>query len=234
MALSNNITGDFSHSCHICSMKSPMFNLLSKEELDLVTRTKKRVLFKAGEIIVKQGAPLSHVISFTSGLAKVYIEDSGNRNLLLHFVKPTQFLGSPGIYAGSIHYFSVAAIENSSVCFIEINVFKKIIRENCDFANAFMEDVSQKGIFNYKRFISLTHKNMPGRIADGLIYLMQEISTSTSIKISRQDLADFTGMSKDSVVRTLKELSTDNILKINTDTIEILNLEKLQRISEKG
>jgi len=211
-----------------------MFNFLTKEELDLVTKTKKRVLFKAGEIIVKQGAPLSHVISFTSGLAKVYIEGSGNRNLLLHFVKPTQFLGSPGIYTDSVHYFTVSAVENSSVCFIDIDVFKKIIRENCDFANAFLQDVSQKGIFNYKRFISLTHKNMPGRIADGLIYMYDEIFNSPTIKITRQDLADFTGMSKDSVVRTLKELSSDDIIEINDEGINILNIEKLHQISELG
>ena len=222
-------------NCNFCSMKSPMFELLRKEELDLITETKKRVLFKAGETIVKQGAPLSHVLSFTSGLAKVYIEGSGNKNLILQFVKPTQFLGSPGIYVENIHYFSVAAVKDSSVCFIEIEVFKKIIRENCDFAEAFMKDVSVNGIFNYDRFISLTHKNMPGRIADGLLYLKDNIFTKErEIFISRQDLAEFTGMSKDSVIRTLKELAGDGILEINNGTISITNLNKLIKISELG
>lgn len=222
-------------NCNFCSMKSPMFELLRKEELDLITETKKRVLFKAGETIVKQGAPLSHVLSFTSGLAKVYIEGSGNKNLILQFVKPTQFLGSPGIYVDNIHYFSVAAVKDSSVCFIEIEVFKKIIRENCDFAEAFMKDVSVNGIFNYDRFISLTHKNMPGRIADGLLYLKDNIFTKErEIFISRQDLAEFTGMSKDSVIRTLKELAGDGILEINNGTISITNLDKLIKISELG
>lgn len=222
-------------NCNFCSMKSPMFELLSKQELDLITETKKRVLFRPGETIVKQGAPLSHVISFTSGLAKVYIEGSNNRNLILQFVKPTQFLGSPGIYVDSIHHFSVAAVNDASVCFIEIGVFKQIIRQNCDFAEAFMKDVSVNGIFNYDRFISLTHKNMPGRIADGLIYLKNNIfEKEEPISISRQDLADFTGMSKDSVIRTLKDLSSDGILEINSHDIRILNPEKLHKISDLG
>ena len=220
-------------NCNFCSMKSPMFELLTREELDLITTTKKRVLFKSGETIVKQGAPLSHVLSFTSGLAKVYIEGSGNRNLILQFVKPTQFLGSPGIYVDSIHYFSVVAVRDSSVCFIAIDVFKKIIRENSDFAEAFMKDVSSNGIFNYERFISLTHKNMPGRIADGLIYLSENIFNSDGvIKISRQDLAEFTGMSKDSVIRTLKELANDGILDNGPDGIKIVNMSRLSKISE--
>lgn len=222
-------------NCNFCSMKSPMFELLSKEELDLITETKKRVLFHAGETIVKQGAPLSHVISFTTGLAKVYIEGAGNRNLILQFVKPTQFLGSPGIYVDSIHYFSVAAVKDSSVCFIEIEVFKKIIRENCDFAEAFMKDVSVNGIFNYERFISLTHKNMPGRIADGLIYLQSNIfDNKEEISISRQDLAEFTGMSKDSVIRTLKDLTNDSIIDTSGNSIRIINPSKLHKISDLG
>ena len=220
-------------NCNFCSMKSPMFELLTRDELDLITETKKRVLFKSGETIVKQGAPLSHVISFTSGLAKVYIEGSGNRNLILQFVKPTQFLGSPGIYVDSIHYFSVVAVRDSSVCFIDIEVFKKIIRENSDFAEAFMKDVSSNGIFNYERFISLTHKNMPGRIADGLIYLGENIfSKDGLISISKQDLAEFTGMSKDSVILTIKELANDGILEVGSNGIKIINMARLTKISD--
>ena len=177
---------------------------------------------------------MSHVISFTSGVAKVYIQGAGNRNLILQFIKPTQFLGGPGIYMDNIHYFSVSAVVDSSVCFIEINVFKKIIQENVDFAQAFMKELSKNGIFNYERFISLTHKNMPGRIADGLIYLHNEIFNEEDFKIeiSRQDLADFTGMSKDSVIRTLKELSGEKIIEMKGNAIAITDLEKLERISE--
>ena len=177
---------------------------------------------------------MAHVISFTSGVAKVYIQGSGNRNLILQFIKPTQFLGGPGIFMDNIHYFSVSAVADSSVCFIEINVFKQIIRENVDFAEAFMKELSRNGIFNQERFISLTHKNMPGRIADGLIYLHNEIFNELDfrIEISRQDLADFTGMSKDSVIRTLKELAGEQIIELKGNTVVITDKEKLERISD--
>jgi len=214
-------------------MKSPLFRFLRKEELDLVTSSKRRVIFQAGEMIVKEGTPMSHVLSFTSGTAKVFLQGTGNRRLILQFLKPTQFLGSPGIYLDNIHYFSVAAVEDSSVCFIEINVFKKIIRENPEFAEAFMKELSKNGVFNYDRFISLTHKNMPGRIADALLYLHNEIFNERNfrIEISRQDLADFTGMSKDSVIRTLKELADDQLIAMDNRFIIIKDQVRLERLS---
>lgn len=223
-------------NCHLCSLKSPLFHFLTSEELERITLTKKRVFFKAGETIVKQGAPLSHVISFTNGLAKVYIEGKNDRNLIIQFIKPTQFLGGPGIYVDSKHYFSVVALEDSAVCFIDMNVFKSIIRQNLDFAEGFMQQMSKNGIFNYERFISLTQKNMHARIADGLLYLYNEVFNvkNHEISVSRQDIADLTGMSKDSAVRTLKELSDDGLIETNHLKIIIKDIAKLNRLSDHG
>lgn len=220
--------------CCTCSQKSPLFKCLTDDELNRISQTKTKVFFKAGEIIVKQGAPLSHVISFTSGIAKVYIEDPRGRNLILQFIKPTEFLGGPGIFIDNKHFFSVSAVEDSSVCFIDIKVFKSIIRENKDFAEAFMNLLSKNGIFNYSRFISLTHKNMHGRIADGLIYLHENVFNERNhdISISRQDLAELTAMSNDSVIRTLKELVKDNVIEVKQKSVRITNMQKLIKISE--
>ncbi len=220
--------------CTNCSLKSPLFKVLTDAELELINCNKRYVLFKKGEIIVKQGAPMSHVISFTSGIAKVYIEGSGNRNLVLQFIKPTNFLGAPGIFADQVHYSSVSAVEESSVCFIDLKIFKQVIKENVRFAEAFMELISWNGIFNYERFNCLTHKNIHGRLADSLIYLHEKIfnDRDNNISTSRQDLAELTGMSKDSVIRTLKELQKDQIIEINKTHIIVKDIGKLKKISE--
>lgn len=223
-------------SCINCSRMSPEFRKLTPEELAMVNKCKTHVTYQAGEIIVKQGTPMNHVISFTTGIAKVYIEGINNRNLILHFLKPTQFLGGPGIYFDDKHSFSVAAIERSSVCFIDLQVFKSLIRKNPDFADAFMKYISRNGIFNYQKFISLTQKNMHGRIADALLYLKNEIYTlkDSEINITRQDLAEFTGMSKDSAIRILKDLSSDSIIELVGKRIKVLDQERLTRLSEIG
>lgn len=224
------------NSCISCSMKSPLFSVLTKPELELINGNKRHVMFRKGEVIVKQGAPMAHVISFTSGIAKIYIEGAGERNLVLQFIKPTNFLGTPGIFADQVHYSSVAAVENSSVCFIDINIFKKVIRGNARFAESFMELISWNGIFNYQRFNCLTQKNVHGRLAESLVYLHEKIFNDRDYKItiSRQDMAELTGMSKDSVIRTLKDLQDDKTISIEKDHIMVQNLDKLVKISALG
>ncbi|MBI9033997.1 MAG: Crp/Fnr family transcriptional regulator [Bacteroidales bacterium] len=223
-------------SCCSCNRKSEIFRYLTNDELELVDKHRTEVQYKPGEIIVKQGSPVTHVISFSSGLAKVSIEGNNQKNLILRFLTPTQFIGGPGLYVDRLHHFSVTALEPSRVCFIDFSVFKQLIRKNCDFADAFIKYISKEGIFDYDRFISLTQKHMHGRIADALIYLDKEVfcSKDNGIRISRNDLAEFTGMSADSAIRILKQMTTDNIVETKGRTIHILDLESLKRISQIG
>jgi CRP/FNR family transcriptional regulator, polysaccharide utilization system transcription regulator len=222
--------------CCNCTSKSPLFKSLSDEELSYISQHKIPVSYKAGETIVKQHSPLTHVISFTSGMAKVYIEGAGGKNLILHFLKPTQFLGGPGIYIDRMNHFSVTAIEDSSVCFIEIAKFKELMTRNCDFAESFIKYISNNGIFNYDRFISLTQKNMQGRVADALLHLHYKIFDHRDhiIKVSRYDLAEYTSMSKDSLIRILKEFTEEDLIETANGKIKILELEKITNISQIG
>ena len=77
---------------------------------------------------------------------------------------------------------------------------------------------------------------MHGRIADALIYLSSEIYESQVIgsEITRQDMADYTSMSKDSAIRILKELERDGIIALEGRNIEILANDRLQEISQRG
>ncbi len=105
---------------------SQLFGLLNKEELEFVDANKIHVNFKAGETIKKQGTFMSHVLSVNSGLAKLYLEGIEGRSAILRIVKPSNFIGGPGIYHDQRHHFSITALLDSSVCFIDLQVFKKM------------------------------------------------------------------------------------------------------------
>ena len=87
-----------------------------------------------------------------------------------------------------------------------------------------------------ERMVSLSHKQMHGRIADALIYLSEIIYESTVIgaEITRQDIADYTSMSKDSAIRILKEFERDNIVKLEDKTIVLHDNPRLHSISLNG
>jgi len=84
--------------------------------------------------------------------------------------------------------------------------------------------------------ISLTQKQMHGRMADGLLYLSQDFFQSDNFKLhlSRQEIADLTAMSKDSAIRILKDFERDGLISLNGNELSILNMDQLRNISLKG
>jgi CRP/FNR family transcriptional regulator len=222
-------------SCLNCQHKSEIFSCLTQGELGLIDQNRFEVSFKAGEIMFKQGTPSPHYLCMTSGLAKIYIEGYG-KNLLLGIVKPHDYIVGPGIYVDNRHYFSAAALTDSTACLVDVNSYKKLIRENPEFAEEFMTRVSKQAILNFEQIISLTQKQMPGRIADALLYLSNEVYHSASFvtNISRQDLADLTAMTKESAIRILKDLKDNKYINAEGSRFEILNMDALRHLSRIG
>ena len=179
---------------------------------------------------------MNNVISVNSGLAKLYLEGIEHRNVIVRIVKATNFIGGPGLYLDQQHHFSVMALVDTVVCFIDLNIFKEIIATNRMFQEEFMKDFSRSVLSVYNRIISLTQKQIPGRMADTLIYLMDEIFGSSSFEmvLNRQDLADLSAMSKDSAVKVLRQFENEKIIKINSKTIEITDPGALKMISKIG
>ena len=228
--------GKVMNNCITCEFRSPMFNFLSREELLMVGENRVPVTFKSGETIRKQGTFMTHVISVTSGLAKLYLEGKGNTNNILRIVKPTNFIGGPAIYLDQIHHFTVTALMETSVCFIDLLVFKSILHQNQKFAEEFMKDYSRNVLSSYYRLIALTNKQIPGRMADTLIYLFESVyeNTTISLEISKQDLADLSAMSRDSATRILREFQNDGIISITKDELVLVDPDALKRISKTG
>lgn len=222
-------------NCVDCNCKSSVFKKLTVPELELMNQNRFEVTFKAGEIMFKQGTPSPHFLCITKGMAKIYIEGLG-KNLILGLVKPVEYIFGPGIYLDNRHHYSASAVENSAACLVDVNTYKLLVRKNPDFAEEFIRRFSQQAIINFDQFISLTQKQMHGRIADALIYLSEKVYCRNpfELTISRQDLADLSGMSKESAIRILKEFKEEGVLTAEGSFIHILNQGQLQHISETG
>jgi CRP-like cAMP-binding protein len=223
------------NNCVGCQCKSSIFKALSDAELELVNNNRYEVSFRAGEMMFKQGTPSPHFLCLTTGLAKLYIEGYG-KNLILSLVKPVEYILGPGIYVDNRHHYSASAVEDSTACLVDVNTFKQMMRTNPDFSDEFIRRISLMTIFNFEQFISLTQKQMNGRIADALFYLSEQIYGKNPFKmtISRQDLADLSGMSKESAIRILKEFKDEGILSVNGNVLHILNPQQLKKISATG
>lgn len=226
----------YAKGCAFCKDRADIFHGLCAKDLDLIDSRRIEVHFKAGELILKQGTPNLHFLCLTQGKVKTYIEGYNGKNLIISIIKPVEYILGPGIYVDNMHHFSAMAIEDSVACMVDVDTFKTLIRTNNTFAEDFLRKVSIQSIFNYELFISLTQKHMPGRIADVLLYLKNSVYQENPFHstLSRQDLADMSGMSKESAIRILREFKDEGIIQVEGNSFEVLNEEQLIKISHTG
>jgi CRP-like cAMP-binding protein len=233
------MAGEMIHNCvecQDCTEISPFFNLLTKEELKIIDRNSYSVKFRSNELILKQGLPATHVISLVQGIAKMYIEGLHNKNLLYRLAGPSQLINVANASTQELNQFSLTSLTEVQVCFIEAVNFQKVLESNGKFALEVIRHRNRHASYIYKKIISLTQKHMIGRMADGLLYLSNDFyqSKTFEMKLSRQDLADLTAMSKDSAIRILKEFEKDRIISLRGKRVHIINEEALSRISSNG
>jgi len=223
-------------ACANCKDGWKNFTVLSKEQLDFVESKRYEAKFSAGEVIIKQDSPASNVVFLRYGMAKVYMEGQGNKKLIVSIAQPGKMIVGPGIYTDSKHTFSVSALTECIVCFISADVIRMLVKENSEFAEGLITEVSHKAQYNLNRLLSMTQKKMPGRVAEVLLYLADAVYKSDDFKsvLSRQELADLAGMAKESVVRILKDFSDEEIICSDCPGIKILDKEKLKMISING
>lgn len=221
---------------HRCEDQMPYSQLLYDEQRALLQRNSNIVKYNKKDTVFLQNTRTSHIMLVISGLIKIYKEGRSDRTVLLKIAKPGGYIGLMSVLGDQIHQYSAAAIEDSEICFIDINAYKNVLLENGKFSIQLMGILSKDGLFIFKRLMNQTHKQLPGRIAEVLLYFSNEIFGSTifDFPLTRRELAELAGTTKESFIRTLTEFKNDKIIKLDGSHVEIISMDIIKTLCELG
>jgi len=222
--------------CSDCMFRAVICKDVNTADFNNLLSTTVQHHYKKGEIILKQGVRSHHLIFLTRGIVKFSFEDQNGRNLILTLARAETLLGLANILNEDVNVFSVWALEDCEGCMIDLNRLKLLALNNRSFMFNLLQmstGMFRNSIFN---FISLAHKQVIGRLADILIFLSKDIfrSNSFTLPLSRQEIAEYAGCSKEIVIHTLRNMDADGIIRANGKNIEILDFDKLNFISRVG
>ncbi len=227
----------FNETCVDCEVKSECFKKLTTEELILANQNKVELHFRKKEIVAKQGAFATHLMFVKSGVVKLYIEGGpGNNDLIINIFPQGQILGISSIYGDSTFNYSISALEDSTLCLIEINTVRELMKKNNKFALSLFLKLSKSTSHAYSHLFNLTNKHSKGRIASVFVYLAREVYKSTKFKLplTRKDLAEFAGMSTMNAVRVLNDMKKNSLIDEKDGQLEIMDFSEMERISNVG
>ncbi len=222
--------------CSVFNFDQSWYELLTTDEKVLIDEHSATIAFKKGETVCKLGAFASHIFFLEEGLVKVYLEER-NKNLILMLSTKNNLLGLSSIFDGNNKLpYSVSTYTESKIRMIDIQIFRQLLKQNSEFSYRIINLLNEKTAQIYGRFFSLTQKQLHGRLADILLCLSNRIfkCNTFELPLSRADLGDLTGMSTESVIRMMKEFKDDGLIDMNCKSIVLLDIARLERISEFG
>lgn len=225
-----------SSKCSECAFRSLLFEKLELDELILMDQAKTEIQFEKGEKIIAEGDEIKEFVYLKQGLVKLSKMTPDMKDHIISVSKPKTFIGFLTVFSHDKYQYSLTALEQSTLCFIDINLIKKIIQENGLFAMDVLAKISQVSDEIIHRRVNICSKQLRGRIAYLLIFFAKNIyhNTKFDLPLTRKEFGELIDMSTENVIRILSEFRKDELIKIDGSRIEINKFENLEKISKFG
>ena len=222
-------------SCKTCSRgmcirRLNMFANLKPEYLKELLDGVEHTEYKKGEILFYEGSISETLYFINQGSIKLFVNTLEGKEQIIHILFSGNFLGAFDLLKDSKYRFSAKAIDDCKLCKLNRKHFIRTLKENPDMAVNLIETLTDKLVKTERLVKSLATNNINSRISYLLNYLIDEYGVKKDdqidikIPISREEMANMIGVSRETISRKLKQLEKDKIIKIITPkNITILN-----------
>ncbi len=226
--------------CNNCiEDKNSIFNILTEEEKNILKNNLTCITYKRNETIFKEGFKPTGLIYLAKGQAKLCKEGIGHREQIIRLVKTGEFLGYRALFADEYYNASAIALEESTVCIIDKKALYEVMSRNCGFDMKIIKMLADELGQSESRTVSLTQKYLRGRLAESLLLLIQtfgyeEDNQTIKVRMSREDLASLSNMTTSNAIRTLYSFVHEGVIELEGKKIKVLDVHKLEQISNMG
>ncbi|WP_166269404.1 helix-turn-helix domain-containing protein [Marinobacter caseinilyticus] len=233
---SNRSPNPLSSSCEQCGLSNLCLPLaIAGEDLSRLDAVVKRdSMYARGSKVFAQNAPFTSCFVVKSGAVKTSMMSERGDEKVLGFYLPGEMFGLDGVNDGA-YACSAEALERSAICEIPFEHLEQLARE-LPHLQRYLFRLMSREIHGAEELSMLLSKNTADeRIVSLFLTLSSRHArrrlspTRFSLPMSRGDIANFLGLAVETVSRVLNRLQSQHLVKVNGRTVELLDIEALQR-----
>ena len=202
-----------------------------------IDANRKTYHYKKGEVIFKEGDPVTGVYFVYNGKVKVH-KQWGDKELIIRFANKGQIFGHRGLGHNNIYPISGTALEPTEACFIDIDFFSTTLKVNHEFLYNLMLFFADDLQESERRMRNLAHMPVRGRLAQALVALEEKFGKTVegyiNIHLSRQDIASYVGSTYETIFRLMNEFIEEDLVEISGKDITIKNNERLLTVTQES
>lgn len=222
--------------CLHCEARSrSICSVIDPDHMARLAQYSHRLAVSPGKTFIQEGEAASDFFIVTSGHAKLFSLMPDGRRQIMGFAQAGDFLG---LASGATYAFSAEALGSLSLCRFSRAGLALLRREFPDLENRLMEEASRELVQAQKSMMLLGRKTARERLASFLLEQHQRSPTREIVihlPMSRTGIADYLGLTIETVSRTLNALQREKLIAISQVTqITLLNLPALEVLARGG
>ncbi|MDE2516051.1 MAG: helix-turn-helix domain-containing protein [Rhodospirillales bacterium] len=202
--------------CSQCAHRADsVCNAIAPEDLDLLARIAGTARAGAGESIIPEGAPAAYFFNLTEGHARLFKSMPDGRRQITGFAGPGDFLG---LAASSRYAFGAEAIDAVQFCRFPRAALETLCRDRPALGERLLGVAAHELAAAQAQMLLLGRKTAEERIASFLIRCANDgrpcghLAADVTLAMSRTDIADYLGLTIETVSRTLTKLRRQGLI----------------------
>jgi CRP/FNR family transcriptional regulator len=219
-----------------CAKKVSLFSNLNEEDLDQVVQLITRRRLIKGETVFRIGDSSDSLYIVNSGSLKVFCLNRDGREQILYLLKEGEFLGDVHLLKSGTFDYEATALEETHLCVIRKADFDRLILERPEISIKLLAYAHDRIVDLEELIQTLTTNDADARLASLLISLAKSSGVQTeegievALTISREDMARYIGLTRETISRKLGQFSSAGILYFKDN--KHLVIKDLSRLSD--
>ena len=187
-------------------------------------------------MIFQEGDNGNGIYIVETGKIKVFKLSLDGKEQILHIYGPGHTFGEVPVFQGKSFPASAMTLEPSGIIFLPRDRFVALITTTPALGMNMLADLSRRLRAFTVQIEALSLKEVPARLAAYFLTLSKEQKNKKKVRlpISKAQLSNLIGTTPETVSRMLKKMSDAGLIQVQTRTIEILDAEGLNELSESG
>ena len=220
-------------ACMECPVqKLSICGALRNNELAMLSNSKHTVRYKHKEVLIDQDEPAESVDIVTEGVVRQYKTLADGRRQIVGFALPGDIAG---LVIEDCNAYSAEALSNVSVCRFSRKAFAELLDVTPHLLKRLHAMIAHELSITQDHLMLLGHFSARQKLAAFLLHMRNRwrrvngASVHVELPMPRQDIADYLGLTIETVSRTISLLARQKVIVVVPDGVRIIDIERLTR-----
>jgi CRP-like cAMP-binding protein len=212
----------------------PLFSDLSQSSLDILAQTSRLQQFDRGDFIFYQVDRADAAYVVRSGSVAIVLTNQDGREFIINEMRPRDCFGELALLTSQPRSTAAVAREKCEILVIGRQVFLSVLDNDPRLARRLLEITADRLASSSERESAMAFLDATARLARVLLQMDQQESERGYVTTSQEELAQRTGLTRQTVAKTLGQWRRQGWLVTGRGRIMLLDRHSLQNLSDQS